>query len=819
MAINGITSSTGQISIVIEDDSTDTTDVEALQDRMMNNLGGGSPFSDICCIFRVPQVLRRHNPKAYTPDVVSIGPFHRGGTPFQRMEKVKQCIYAMTFCYYKNRIPWFLLNCLYTLTLDPKDDPSLRKLMLTVFSSHHQLAHNCRSYLRHLNHNVHDEDDDDGKILHILDLIRTSIVFPFKDQFDLSFYDSETELMHHALALSEAGVSFRRASSTRSIMNIEFKDGTLAIPQLAIGELTDSLFRNLIAFEQCYPGHSHKITSYAVLMDNLIGSSKDMEFLCEKKIIDNWLSAEDASKFFVKLYYDTVLDKFYYGGLCSKLNKHYDHKWKMWREKFKRTCCSDPWKFLSLTAAFILLHLTLLQTIYTILQAYDKEINVEALENNISAKLHCDSPVSAKCCIFRVPQVIRRQNTKAYHPDVVAIGPFHDRGSKHFRPMENVKLWYLRNLLLRKNINLKTLIQGINVIEFEKHALEFYAEPLDHLNKNDFIEMMILDDVASDGDSIVNIELEDRVYNNFRPPFYSLKRQFLHPATSLSEAGVVFRMDSSDRNSIMNIEFEDGVFTIPPLVIGELTESLFRNLIAFEQCYHGCSHKVTSYVVLMDNLIASQKDMNLFCEKNIITTNWRSAELDAYQFFNKLYNDTSLKQFLYDGLCYQVNEHYQVAQDKKLQRMRRELRTTAQLKRNYLTWNVTSTSLWKVTSLIAASVLLGVTIVQTLRRNGNQTLFLASSSSATTYTHSCLIGDDRSFIFVEDAFADEKIGGVESKQPSSDLRSSKPEALAMRADLRTMAASDHSWSSSLGRTPSVFRRPVEFYRVINTTRK
>lgn len=47
MAINGITSSTGHISIVIEDDSTDTTDVEALQDRMMNNLGGDSPFSDM----------------------------------------------------------------------------------------------------------------------------------------------------------------------------------------------------------------------------------------------------------------------------------------------------------------------------------------------------------------------------------------------------------------------------------------------------------------------------------------------------------------------------------------------------------------------------------------------------------------------------------------------------------------------------------------------------------------------------------------------------------------------------------------------------
>ncbi|KAM5552973.1 UPF0481 protein [Rosa sericea] len=458
MAINGIRSSSSHISIVIED-----KDVEALQDRMMENLCRDLPFSDICCIFRVPEVLRRHNPKAYTPDVVSIGPFHRGGEPFQRMEIVKQwylhnllsrmnislklliegifrdenrardfysepldhlnqssfvemmildgCFLLELFrkfrdkehgqikfsdpifnmdCMFQyichdlllleNQIPWFVLNCIYTLTLDPRDDPSLRKLLLTVFSSHHQLAHNCRSYLHHLNNNVHDEDDDEDKILHILDLIRTSIVFPFKDQsqqkkdqFDLSFYhDSEKELMHPALALSEAGVKFRRASSAdaKSIMNIEFKNRTLEIPQLAIGELTDSLFRNLIAFEQCCPGQSHKITSYAVLMDNLIGSSKDMEFLCEKKIIDNWLSDEDASKFFVKLYYDTELNHFYYAGLCTKLNKHYDHKWNMWQEKFKRTYCSDPWKFISLTVALIFSLLTLVEIVYTILEYY-----------------------------------------------------------------------------------------------------------------------------------------------------------------------------------------------------------------------------------------------------------------------------------------------------------------------------------------------------------------------------------------------------------------------------------------------------------------
>ncbi|KAL6192148.1 hypothetical protein ACLB2K_038535 [Fragaria x ananassa] len=59
------------------------------------------------CIFRVPYVLRRQNPESYTPDVVSIGPFHhypetrakeegKGGKEgirekdFQHIERVKQ---------------------------------------------------------------------------------------------------------------------------------------------------------------------------------------------------------------------------------------------------------------------------------------------------------------------------------------------------------------------------------------------------------------------------------------------------------------------------------------------------------------------------------------------------------------------------------------------------------------------------------------------------------------------------------------------------------------------------------------------------------
>ncbi|PRQ16568.1 hypothetical protein RchiOBHm_Chr7g0185641 [Rosa chinensis] len=117
---------------------------------------------------------------------------------------------------------------------------------------------------------------------------------------------------------------------------------------------------------------------------------------------------------------------------------------------------------------------------------------LEGLENTMTAKFRKNSLWSGKSCIFRVPEVLRRHKPEAYRPDVVSIGPFH-RGGKKFRPIEDVKRWYLQNLLSRMNISLKTLMEGIdNIIEFEKRAREFYSEP-PHLSRDDFIEMLILD--------------------------------------------------------------------------------------------------------------------------------------------------------------------------------------------------------------------------------------------------------------------------------------------------------------------------------------
>jgi hypothetical protein len=46
-------------------------------------------LSPKCCIYRVPHDVRRLNEEAYTPQFISIGPFHHGDKRLEIMEKLK----------------------------------------------------------------------------------------------------------------------------------------------------------------------------------------------------------------------------------------------------------------------------------------------------------------------------------------------------------------------------------------------------------------------------------------------------------------------------------------------------------------------------------------------------------------------------------------------------------------------------------------------------------------------------------------------------------------------------------------------------------
>uniref|UniRef100_A0A7N2KZI7 Uncharacterized protein n=1 Tax=Quercus lobata TaxID=97700 RepID=A0A7N2KZI7_QUELO len=168
-----------------------------------------------------------------------------------------------------------------------------------------------------------------------------------------------------ATSLAEAGIKFKPGKS-KSILGIKFDKGVLEIPSLLIQETTETTIRNLISFEQCYTECDARFTSYAILIDSLINNAQDAELLGKNKIVYNWLSPEDTAKFFNKLYYDTYVNKYYYGKLSRNLNSYCEQRWPQWRAVLVRNYFGTPWAILSTMAAVILLILSFLQTWYTI---------------------------------------------------------------------------------------------------------------------------------------------------------------------------------------------------------------------------------------------------------------------------------------------------------------------------------------------------------------------------------------------------------------------------------------------------------------------
>ena len=124
-------------------------------------------------------------------------------------------------------------------------------------------------------------------------------------------------------------------------------------------------------------------------------------------------------------------------------------------------------------------------------------------------------------------------------------------------------------------------------------------------------------------------------------------------AKRLEDSGIEIKTSTS--NSILDIKFnrKKGVLEMPTLLIQEMTETVFQNLIILEQCCPIYEPRMTSYAMLLDYRINSKKDMEVLCRSKVIY-NWLSD--DATRSFNKLCNiDTFTKKKFYLELKHEVN--------------------------------------------------------------------------------------------------------------------------------------------------------------------
>ncbi|KAG9451944.1 hypothetical protein H6P81_004848 [Aristolochia fimbriata] len=179
----------------------------------------------------------------------------------------------------------------------------------------------------------------------------------------------------------KAGVQFR-CTKTFTLADLAFDPATdtLKLPQFFLGLGAESRYLNLVAFERLHVETRHTVSSYLWMFFEFIRSAEDVALLQANGVIMTQTSSEAVLDDIRKLSRDInfvpyklhlpfkameELEKFYQ----TKTNK-WNRRFREWRLHLQQTYFRNPWTLISVVAAFILLDLTVTQTIYSALSYY-----------------------------------------------------------------------------------------------------------------------------------------------------------------------------------------------------------------------------------------------------------------------------------------------------------------------------------------------------------------------------------------------------------------------------------------------------------------
>ncbi|PIA41578.1 hypothetical protein AQUCO_02200192v1 [Aquilegia coerulea] len=269
-------------------------------------------------------------------------------------------------------LAFYMFNCLVPLNGEITPMP---------VSSVHHLLHLFHTHLlpspKFINNSVGDVSHHISNHLHTLFNTHFLPIVPSRLRHTPTpSSERKAKTIPSATELQEAGVKFKKmVKKAGSFMEIEFSKGIMQIPQLYIYPNTNSFFRNLIAFEQCYPNSKTHFTAYAMFMDKFINTPKDVMLLKQHGILQHGLGTdEELAVIFnqlgkgVNFYYS----KTYLSNVYKEVKSYYLTDWHRWRATLMHDYFSNPWAVLSLVGALVLLLLTIAQTLLAILAHYSK---------------------------------------------------------------------------------------------------------------------------------------------------------------------------------------------------------------------------------------------------------------------------------------------------------------------------------------------------------------------------------------------------------------------------------------------------------------
>ncbi|KAK4268117.1 hypothetical protein QN277_024817 [Acacia crassicarpa] len=404
------------------------------------------PFELGCCIYRVPTKFRKDNEEAYTPTLISIGPYHYRDKRLESMkdfkfwffnvfvkrnpekelrdyiEAMRKRVYEIRKCYsetikmtddvlvcmilmdacfiieffialtaspegrhvlnpwqtehikldlllLENQIPFFVLEDLFNLACPNGLDDGTRLFAKLAFNFFKK---------EYLGGSVSTECDPTD--MHVLNYFGCSQVYHLNNMLRMFFLpDKLPKRESHipkpicsASQLREAGIKFK-ASEKSNRTKVHFSNGVLTLPCFRVRDRTETMIRNVIAFEQCHPRLSSWVTDFVMLWDHLINTEKDVDLLVQKGIIENFLSDNNAVASMVNRLCRNVVSTSYnseYIDLFKRLNKFYNNPYHKYKAIFRHEYVSTPWRIASFVAAIVLLFLTLIQTICSLVPLF-----------------------------------------------------------------------------------------------------------------------------------------------------------------------------------------------------------------------------------------------------------------------------------------------------------------------------------------------------------------------------------------------------------------------------------------------------------------
>ncbi|KAI3442244.1 uncharacterized protein J3R85_001343, partial [Psidium guajava] len=129
-----------------------------------------------------------------------------------------------------------------------------------------------------------------NRTCHFLDLFRSSILPELQDQDR----KRQAHMIQSVTELTEAGVILEKSRNDRAL-DVRSDGRILKIPPLHMDDHRGTLFRNMVAFEQCHKKCKPDATAYLFFFDGLVNSADDVEILHYKGIVHHSLGSNEAA--------------------------------------------------------------------------------------------------------------------------------------------------------------------------------------------------------------------------------------------------------------------------------------------------------------------------------------------------------------------------------------------------------------------------------------------------------------------------------------------------------------------------------------------